>query len=103
MVDILDGLAQKWVIQAEFVSMAHNQALGRHIFTYSSTLQQEEDSFHSEWGTSKHGSSQFQVVNCESLQRSDHAYGLYRKHIVLNMSTSVQYYFKAQSSYQHSS
>lgn len=57
MVDILDGPAWKWVIQAKFVSMAHNQALVRHIFTYSSTLQQEESSCHSEWGTSKHGSS----------------------------------------------
>jgi hypothetical protein len=42
MVDILDGLAQKWVIQAEFVSMAHNQALVRHIFTYIPTPQQQE-------------------------------------------------------------
>lgn len=36
MVNILDGVAREGVIQAEFISMAHIQVLGRHIFTYSS-------------------------------------------------------------------
>jgi hypothetical protein len=49
MVDILDGVVMKWVIQAEFISMAYIQPLGRHIFTYSSALRQEEPSCHSEW------------------------------------------------------
>lgn len=49
MVNILDGVAREGVIQAEFISVAHIQVLGRHIFTHSSALRQEENSCRSEW------------------------------------------------------